>query len=75
MHAPDDEQTAPWLRLQTAAYTLALSSLNYSTFKTLPRLHSLWDATLGGAENARQDIAGQDNDEQEKHHAWIEIKT
>jgi len=29
----------------------------------------------GGAENAGQDIAGQDNDGQEKHHAWVEIKT
>jgi len=24
---------------------------------------------IGGAENAGQDIAGQDNDRQEKHHA------
>jgi len=29
----------------------------------------------GGAENAGQDIAGQDNDGQKKHHAWVEIKT
>ena len=29
----------------------------------------------GGAENAGQDITGQDNDGQEKRHAWVEIKT
>ena len=28
-----------------------------------------------GAENAGQDIAGQDNDGQKKHYAWVEIKT
>jgi len=34
-----------------------------------------WCSGIGGAENAGQDIAGQDNDGQEKHHAWVEIKT
>ena len=40
MHVRDDEQTAPWLRLQSAAYTLALSSLNYSTLPYLVFTHS-----------------------------------
>ena len=40
---------------------------------------SQWQSTHihfnGGAENAGQDIAWQDNGGQEKHHAWVEIKT
>jgi len=35
----------------------------------------IYCTSAGGAENAGQDIAGQDNDGQEKHHAWVEIKT